>query len=159
MSEKPTYREQHGKTRVGNFLSKVSNVGPDILEMAGQITGVRALEELGKRISKDPSIDPADKEALAILIQQDIEEARELTKRWESDNQQEHWLPRNVRPLTLAVAIIFTLTMIALDSSLDDFAVSERAYNYLEILSMSALGGYFALRTYEKHDKIKRYAK
>ena len=153
--QKQSYREKHGKTRVGHLLQKVGNVAPDLLQLAGDITGVEALENLGKRLDRDPSIDQADKDMLQIAIQQDIEEAREITKRWESDNNQESWLPRNIRPLTLITIVSFTLLAILLDSCPLDFNVSEHAFNYLEMISLTALGGYFAVRSFDKHSKNK----
>ena len=44
------YKEENGKTRVGAFLETVA---PDILEIAGDLTGVGALEKLGKMLSND----------------------------------------------------------------------------------------------------------
>lgn len=155
MPDKQTYREKHGKTRVGNFLSKVGDVAPDILQMAGQITGVKALEELGNRLDKDTSMSEQDKEMALMLLQKDIEEAREITKRWESDNQQESWLPRNIRPLTLIVVIGFTLLMVLLDALPINFEVSMHSFNYLEMVSLTALGGYFAVRSFDKFSKNK----
>lgn len=151
---KPTYRETHGKTRVGNFLEKIGNVAPELIEAAGQITGVKALEELGKRLDKDPSIDPADKEIVRAFIEQDIEDAREVTKRWESDNLQESWLPRNIRPLTLISIVCFTLLMILLDS-FELALVKDKSFDYLEMVSITVVGAYFGLRTYDKHSKNK----
>jgi hypothetical protein len=153
--KKMTYREKHGKTRVGHMIQKLGNVAPDLLQLAGDITGVQALENLGKAIDKSPSIDPMDKEMLQIAIQQDIEEAREITKRWESDNNQESWLPRNIRPLTLITIVSFTLLAILLDACPLHFEVSEHAFNYLEMISLTALGGYFAVRSFDKHSKNK----
>jgi len=154
-ADKQTYREKHGKTRVGNFLSKVGDVAPDILQMAGQITGVKALEELGNRLDKDGSLSQEDKEMALLLIQKDIEEAREITKRWESDNQHGDWLAKNVRPLTLIVVIGFTLIMVLLDACPLNFEVSAHSFNYLEMISLTALGGYFAVRSFDKFSKNK----
>lgn len=155
MPDKQTYREKHGKTRVGNLLQKVGNVAPDLLQLAGDLTGVEALENLGRMIDKSPDIDEMDKDLLQAAIQQDIEESREITKRWESDNNQESWLPRNIRPLTLITVISFTLLTILLDACPLDFNVSEHAFNYLEMISLTALGGYFAVRSFDKHSKNK----
>jgi hypothetical protein len=153
--QKQSYREKHGKTRVGRMIQSIGNVAPDLLQLAGDITGVEALEKLGKRLDRDPSIDQADKDNLRVAIQQDIEEAREITKRWESDNNQESWLPRNIRPLTLITVICFTLLVILLDACPLDFSVSAHAFNYLEMISLTALGGYFAVRSFDKHSKNK----
>ena len=41
---------------------------------------------------------------------------QEVTKRWQSDNQQESWLPRNIRPLVLGWLVVSTTLLIFIDA-------------------------------------------
>ena len=47
------YKEKHGKTQVGAFLQSIKGIAPDIVKLAGDITGIEALENLGKVLKRD----------------------------------------------------------------------------------------------------------
>lgn len=149
MSKKQTYREKHGKTRVGAFLQKAA---PTILDVAGDLTGIGALNKLGSAISDSQELSETDKEIALELLQRDIVEAQEITKRWESDNQQDDWLPRNIRPMVLALTILFTFTLIALESR-DLVSVKDSYVSLLEVMCLTTIGAYFGLREFGKYTK------
>ena len=74
------------------------------------------------------------------LLDQDITEMQEVTKRWESDLASDNVLSKNVRPLTL---IFFSVAYVVgwyLDYSLE---------NITGLLSL-IVGAYFGGRSYEK---------
>ncbi|MDT8347678.1 MAG: hypothetical protein RQ756_07730 [Flavobacteriaceae bacterium] len=63
--KKPTYREVHGTTRVGDFLRKIKGIAPGALDLLGTITGVESLKELGKKIEGSDEL-TAEQKALAL---------------------------------------------------------------------------------------------
>tara|TARA_R110000823_G_scaffold178904_1_gene311320 strand:- start:248 stop:520 length:273 start_codon:yes stop_codon:yes gene_type:complete len=79
-------------TRVGKFLSKVApnilNTASDLLPDAGVLKLVSGL------ISKDETITPKDKEQALKLLDLDIIEMQEVSKRWENDMSSDSYLQR-----------------------------------------------------------------
>jgi hypothetical protein len=151
------YKEEHGVTRAGKFLKGLKGVAPTILELAGTVTGVSALKDLGKKIKGDTNISPEDKETVLALLQLDIQEAQEVTKRWQSDMQSDSWLSKNVRPLTLMFLILFTCFMIFIDSKTAwDFEVDPSHTMLLQTLLVTVVVAYFGSRGMEKYKKISK---
>lgn len=151
------YKDKNGTTRVGDFLRGVKNIAPEVLTLAGDISGVGALKKLANAIDKDDKMTPEDKEMALKLIEQDIAEAQEITKRWESDNQQESWLPRNTRPITL-LYLLFLLTVVVICDSVETWAfnVKDGYIELLEALLITVVFAYFGSRGVEKYQKIRR---
>ena len=62
------YKEKHGTTRVGDALRWLvrqgKEVAPEILTVAGSITGVDQLKELADKIKGDKKLSEIDKEML-----------------------------------------------------------------------------------------------
>lgn len=152
MPDKKTYKEKNGTTRVGDALRWLAKQGktiaPEILNLAGNVTGIEGLNKLSDAISNDKQLTELDKQLLLSEIQKDIEFERELTKRWQSDMSSDSWLSKNVRPL---VVINFTLLI--------DFVIIASQFGkplaepYLPILmtmGVTAIGGYFTLREFGK---------
>ena len=52
-------------------------------------------------ITDDNKLTPKDKETALKLLDIDIAEMQEISKRWDSDMKSDSWLSKNVRPLTL----------------------------------------------------------
>jgi hypothetical protein len=91
---------------------------------------------------------PEQKEIIIEGINKDIEQERELTKRWESDNKSQDWLPRNIRPLVVAN---FTLLIdIVILSSMWGKPLGEAYLPILMTMGVTVIGGYFTLREYGK---------
>ena len=91
---------------------------------------------------------PEEKEA----IRQSIE--AEITKRWEADSLTDSWLSKNVRPLTLATGIIF-LVLMTFFEGFGISSINERWIGLWEMVSVTVIGGYFAVRSVDKRTKIK----
>ena len=104
------------RTFFGNlWRSVVKNNIPLGDTIVNAIDGGSASEVI-KAISKDNKMSPEQKEIIVEGINKDIEQERELTKRWESDNNSQDWLPRNIRPLavayfTLVISILLFLAL------------------------------------------------
>jgi len=91
---------------------------------------------------------PEEKEA----IRQSIE--AEITKRWEADSLTDSWLSKNVRPLTLATVMIF-LVLMTFFEGFGISSVNERWIGLWELVSVTVIGGYFAVRSVDKRTKVK----
>ena len=130
-------------TKVGQFLlnngSGIVNTIGDVLPSNGILGIVKGL------IDKDESLPPKDKETALKLLEMDMVEMQEISKRWSSDMSSDSWLSKNVRPLTL---IFFSINYVIgwyLDYSLE---------NITSLVSL-IIGAYFGSRGFEKIKSIK----
>lgn len=92
---------------------------------------------------------PEEKEAARQAIEQ------EISKRWDSDMGSDSWLSKNVRPLTLATIVSFLISM----TFFEGFGVSnvsERWIGLWEMVSITVIGGYFAVRSVDKRGRLRK---
>ena len=155
MNKNPKLRKNGGQgTAVGNalrFLVKQGKtISPKILDLAGDLTGLESLKELGDAIKGDDGIVQVDKDLLLRELQQDVIEMQEVTKRWSSDMMSDSWLSKNIRPLSLAFLTLTLFIYVILDSSLEGFKIASEWISLLGNLLMLTYGGYFGARTLEK---------
>lgn len=148
-------------TAVGNALrwlvAQGKTVAEPLLKVAGTVTGIEGLNELGNMIKKSDELSNLDKELLLKELERDISKEQEVTKRWQADAASDSWMSRNIRPLTLSFLLINMFVFIMLDSSLEGFKINIEWISLLKGLLMTAVGGYFVIRGAEKiTDKIKR---
>lgn len=156
-NDNPNLKKNGGEgTKVGNFLRGVVNVAPELLELAGAVTGIDGLKILGKKISGDNSLSKIDKEIALQMLALDIAEAQEVTKRWQSDMTSDSWLSKNVRPLVLLFLTLCMATFIIIDSSNDGFTVKEDWISLLSSLLLLVYGAYFGGRSLEKIQKMRK---
>jgi len=143
MDKDKSYKQIHGKTRVGAFLQsinksnligKVIGVGSELA--TGDILG--ALETL--LTNGDTGMTPEERSHAIELVKLDIEKQRSISKRWNSDLKYGNSLTRNVRPLTLIFLTVSVVTGWYLDYNIDAMT------NLLTIV----LTAYFGSRTFEK---------
>ena len=85
-----------------------------------------------------------------IIQEQEALIEQEVTKRWESDNLQSSWLPRNIRPLVLAWLVVSTTLLIFIDAGAIDFIVEDKCVDLLQIVLITCIGAYFGSRGLEK---------
>ena len=141
------YKDKNGTTRVGDALRFLAKQGkafaPELLELASNVTGVKALDKLGNAIRGDKALTPADKDLLLA----------EITKRWEADANSDNYASKNIRPFTLGFLLICMFVFIMLDSALDGFKIAPEWIGLLKGLLMTAVGGYFVIRGAEKITK------
>ena len=76
-------------------------------------------------IEKEPALSPVDKETALKLLEQDMVEMQEVSKRWVSDISSDSWLSKNTRPMTLIFLTISMVIFMLLDSSEIDFKVDS----------------------------------
>ena len=128
-------------TKVGKFLlnngSGIVNTLGDALPSNGVLGIVKGL------IDKDESLPPEDKEKALKLLEMDMVEMQEVTKRWEADLNSDNKLSKNIRPLTLMFFSVAYVVGWYLDYSLE---------NITGLLSL-IVGAYFGGRSYEKTRK------
>ena len=153
MSDKK--KKNGGKgTNVGNALRWLKKQGktiaPGILDLAGDITGIDALDKLGDLISGDTILSEADKELLIAELELDKTREQEISKRWVADLSSDSWAAKNIRPYTLAFLLVCMFIFVMLDSSIEGFKMKPEWIDLLKSLLMTAVGGYFVVRGAEK---------
>ena len=141
-------------TKVGKFLSQK---GPSILEAVGDVipdAGILGL--IGKLIQKeDPTVlPPQDKETALKLLEQDVVEMQEISKRWSSDMQSDSWLSKNTRPMTLIFLTVSMVILVLLDSFDINFEVGSGWVDLLKSLLITVYVAYFGSRGAEKYKAI-----
>ena len=139
-------------TRVGKFLSKAA---PSILNAASDIIpDAGILRLVGGLISKDEAITPKDKEKALKLLEMDITEMQEVSKRWASDMSSDSWLSKNVRPMMLIFLTVSTWLLILMDSLNIEFGVGTEWIDLLKSLLIATYLAYFGSRGLEKYKHI-----
>ena len=148
------YKDKNGTTRVGDALRFLAKQGktfaPELLQLAANVTGVKALDKLGEAIKGDKGLTPQDKDLLLAELNKDIAIEQEITKRWEADAKSDNYASKNIRPFTLAFLLVCMFVFILLDSSLEGFKMAPEWIGLLKGLLMTAVGGYFVVRSGEK---------
>jgi hypothetical protein len=141
-------------TKVGKFLLTAA---PAILGTVGDILPNQGVFGIVKNlISKDKTLPPEDKEKALMLLQQDMVEMQEVSKRWESDMKSDSWLSKNTRPMSLIFLTISMVLLILLDSFEIDFHVSEGWVSLLQTLLVTVYVAYFGSRGAEKFQSIRK---
>ena len=150
--EKRKSKKKFKDTRVGKFLTKVA---PNILKGVSDIVpDAGILKLVGSLISKDDVLAPKDKEEALKLLEMDIVEMQEVSKRWTSDMSSDSWLSKNVRPMMLIFLTISTWLLILMDSLNIDFGVSTEWIDLLKSLLITVFVSYYGSRGIEKYKYI-----
>lgn len=156
-NDNPKLKKNGGEgTKVGNFLRTLKGVAPEILEIAGAVTGIDALKALGERIKGTDSISEQDKAIAIAMLEMDMVEAQEITKRWEADASSDSFLSKNVRPLSLIFLTVSMAVYIIIDSSLENFNIKKEWIDLLSSLLLLIYAAYFGGRSLEKIQKIRK---
>jgi len=143
-------------TAVGNalrFLVKQGkNIAPELLEIAGSITGIKGLNSLGDAIRGDAEISDFDKELLLKELELDMVEMEEATKRLQSDNQ--YIITRLVRPLSFLMMLLLFISIVLFDGNVGDFKINQAYIPVIQSLFSVMVIFYFSSRGIEKISKI-----
>lgn len=141
-------------TNVGNALRWLAKQGkevaPELLSIAGNITGIESLNNLSDKIKGDAVLSDIDKELLLKELEYDMIEMQEVTKRWQSDMSSDSYWSKNIRPLSLAFLTVTLFIYIILDSSIEGFKIDSNWIDLLSSLLLLVYGGYFGARSAEK---------
>ena len=125
-------KKKFSQTKVGQFLA---GAAPGILGTVGDIlpdSGV--LGVVKNLISKEESLPAEDKEKAMKLLEIDMIEMQEVSKRWDSDMKSDSWLSKNTRPMSLIFLTISMVLLIILDSFEWSFTVSTGWVDLLQTL-------------------------
>ena len=142
--EKKTFKE----TKVGAFLASKA---PKVLQALGDVLPNQGTLGIVKNlISSDSSIEPVDKEQAMKLIEQDLIEMENVSKRWDSDMKSDSWLSKNTRPLTLIYLTLASTILIIIDSFHTMFDVDTAWVELLKTLLITVYVAYFGSRGAEK---------
>jgi len=82
-----------------------------------------------------------------LIVSERIAMESELTKRWQSDNTSDSWLAKHTRPIIVLSLVAALFVFIVLDSLDIAFDVRDAWVTLYEILIVTAVGGYFTLRS------------
>ncbi len=158
MSKNPNLIKNGGKgTFFGKLLRGIIDVGKKVSPQLGVLIDSfdgKDTRPIEQQLAKE-GFDDNELEYLMEQLRLDSVEIEEITKRWESDMKSDSWLPRNVRPLTLVLYNLCTLSFIALDSYLQDFSVDAQWISILLTNTGLINGAYFGSRYLEKRDNKK----
>ena len=147
-------KKKFSETKVGAFLSKAA---PGILGTVGDVLPDQGVLGMVKKlIQKEPDtvLPPEDKEKAMKLLEMDIIEMQEVSKRWESDMKSDSWLSKNTRPLSLIFLTISMVILIILDSFQWTFTVDTGWVELLKTLLVTVYVAYFGSRGAEKFKSI-----
>jgi len=126
--------KKFSETKVGKFLIKLGSSIGQVLPENGYLGVLRGL------IKSDGKLTIEDKETALKLLDMDVIEMQEISKRWDSDMKSDSWLSKNVRPLTLVFFSISYVTGWFLEYPLDSIT---------GLLSL-IVAAYFGSRGFEK---------
>ena len=143
-------------TKVGKFLTEkvpsILGIVGDVLPDAGVLGVVKSLIE-----KEDPAVlPPEDKEKAMKLLELDMIEMQEVSKRWESDMKSDSWLSKNTRPMSLIFLTLSMVLLILLDSFDWNFSVSAGWVDLLQTLLVTVYVAYFGSRGAEKFQTIRK---
>ncbi len=141
-------------TKVGKFLS---NTAPGILNTVGDVLPDSGVMGLVKNlINKETALPPEDKEKALKLLELDVIEMQEISKRWNSDMKSDSWLSKNTRPMSLIFLTISMVILILLDSFELKFGVNDNWVDLLQTLLVTVYVAYFGSRGAEKFQAIRK---
>jgi len=146
-------KKKFKETKVGKFLlgkSGIINVISNILPDQGALGMVKNL------IQNDPDLLPQDKETALKLLEQDMVELQEISKRWDSDMKSDSWLSKNTRPMALIFLTISLIIFILLDGFDIAFTIETGWIDLLKSLLITVYVAYFGSRGVEKFKTISK---
>ena len=146
-------KKKFNETKVGQFLSKAA---PGILGTVGEVLPDNGVLGLVKNlIHKDPVLPAEDKEKALKLLEQDMVEMQEISKRWASDMKSDSWLSKNTLPMSLIFLTVMTVAFIWVDSHESlSFTVEQEWISLLKTLTATVYVAYFGSRGVEKFKTI-----
>mgnify|MGYP003654823323 FL=1 len=148
-------KKKFHETKVGQFLSQAA---PSILNTVGEVLPSNGVLGLVKNlIHKDPAMPAEDKEKALKLLEHDMIEMQEISKRWESDMKSDSWLSKNTRPMSLIFLTVMTIAFIWVDShEALSFTVEQEWISLLKTLTATVYVAYFGSRGVEKFKTISK---
>lgn len=133
-------------TRVGQWLTQQA---PNVLDVVGDVLPDDGVLGIVKNIvDRDPSISHDQRlEFEQLLISERQANEREMSSRWASDMASDSWLAKSTRPIIVLSLVSVLFLFMILDSLDIAFEVRDAWITLYEILIVTAVGGYFTLRS------------
>ena len=126
------------KSSAPHLLDAVGNALPD----SGVLGIVKNLVDLDNDVTHEQRV-----ELHNLIVSERIAMESELTKRWASDNSSDSWLAKHTRPMIVLSLVVVLFIFIVLDSMDIPFEVRDAWVTLYEVLIVTAVGGYFTLRS------------
>lgn len=149
--KKPTYKEKKGTTRVGDFLRSIGR--SDILSKVLKGSAELITGDIGGAIQvileNEMNISEQDKRYAFALLELDIKESEEVTKRWEADAKADSWLTRSVRPI-IALYSVFVTSFFTFIVLFTDYKIEVIWVDLWKTTLVTIIVAYFGSRGYEK---------
>jgi hypothetical protein len=164
MAKDPNKKGLFKRISESRFGEWVKDKAPNILDGASEIvekfTGIdfydKVDEEMkGDGVSHELKIE-WEREKNAYLLEMarlDVEHEKEITARWQSDTNSQSWLVRHTRPLIVLSCVLFLFVLLICDMS--GAQLRSEWISLYEVLLITAVGGYFALREFGKANERK----
>ena len=131
--------------------------GAAITALAGKFGVSDSVEAVAKAITADPAaaqkLAEMELEFAKVALEAQKSENEAITKRWESDNNSEGWLNKNIRPATL-IYLLTTYNLFALMSAFGH-TVNESYVTLLGQWGQIVMLAYFGGKTVENVMKIR----
>ena len=128
---------------------KILGIVGDLLPESGILGVIKNLVDSDPNITHDQKMDLE-----RLMASERIAQEGEMTKRWQSDNDSDSWLSKHTRPLIVLSLVVVLFIFIILDSLDISFDVRESWVSLYEVLILTAVGGYFTLRSvFDKRNK------
>ena len=141
-------------TKVGKFLKSIgSTLGDNVSDILPDKGFLGVFKRL---LVESDTLTPQDKETALKMLEMDLNEIQEVSKRWDSDMKSDSWLSKNTRPLTLIYLTVATTLYIVLDSLNISFDIDESWVELLKTLLVTIYVAYFGSRGFEKYQSIKK---
>lgn len=144
------------KEGVKELTANVINTASDLLG-----TQLNTKDELFNHLSNNPleviKLKQLEYDTEEQMLKYKLLENQEITKRWDSDNKSGSAFARLIRPLIVTYLIFVSTVLAMLDGNVSDFTVKSVWADLFVLLCITAVGGYFALRTYEKKTKSNKW--
>ena len=152
-AERKSNRKPFNESGLGKFLKGAGSLITD--KIGGALPDKGILGIVKNLIHEDKDLSEENKEIALRMLEMDLSEMQEVTKRWESDMMSDSWLSKNVRPLIIIFLTIAMSTFIIIDSSVNGFDVKEDWISLLSSLLLLVYGAYFGGRSLEKIQKMR----
>ncbi len=154
----------------------VKDLTKNVLTSASNLIGVNVetKDDLVKHLGENPELIIALKKLdneYAIRIEElkledkklDYENGQKqeenVTTRWQSDNNADSRFAKLLRPALTAYLVLIITILAILDGNVGAFEIKEVWVTLFTSLCMTAVGGYFVLRTYEKRTGTSKWSR
>ena len=81
----------------------------------------------------------------------------EITKRWVADSNSDSRIAKLTRPMLVIYLMIITTLLAFFDGNVGEFAIKTVWVDLFTNLAITAIGGYFVLRSWEKQKGVSKW--